>query len=196
MRKYKGTYLIGVSGGPDSMALFDMCLKAGNRLVCAHVNYHRRDSADRDEAIVRDYCEKHGVPFYKLDACLTEGNFQEEARKVRYGFFTDLIRGKDLDGVLVAHHLDDHLETYLLQKEHGGLYDHFGLTARTILMGVPVIRPLLHKEKKELVRYCEDNEISYGIDESNLTDDYRRNVLRHTFVEKMTKEEKRNLANT
>ena len=178
------------------MALFEMALKAGNELFCAHVNYHRRESAGRDEKIVKDYCKAHGVPFRKLDVYEAEGNFQDDARKKRYSFFADLVKEEVLDGVLVAHHLDDHLETYLLQKEHGGLYDHFGLSARTLIMGVPVIRPLLRKEKKELVKYCEDNHIPYGIDESNLADDYRRNVLRHTIIEKMTKEEKKNLCKT
>ena len=44
----KGTYIIGVSGGPDSMALLDMCRKEGFQLVVAHMNYKKRDTADRD----------------------------------------------------------------------------------------------------------------------------------------------------
>ena len=58
----KETYIIGVSGGPDSMALLDMCKKQGYSLVVAHMNYQKRDSALRDEEIVRKYCEENGIP--------------------------------------------------------------------------------------------------------------------------------------
>ncbi|MCB6567872.1 hypothetical protein LI169_22730, partial [Desulfovibrio desulfuricans] len=52
----KGTYIIGVSGGPDSMALLDMCRTEGLRLVVAHMNYQKRDTANRDMELVRSYC--------------------------------------------------------------------------------------------------------------------------------------------
>ena len=52
----KETYIIGVSGGPDSMALLDMCRKEGFQLVVAHMNYKKRDTADRDMELVRSYC--------------------------------------------------------------------------------------------------------------------------------------------
>ena len=59
----KETYIIGVSGGPDSMALLDMCKKQGYSLVVAHMNYQKRDSALRDEEIVRKYCEENGKSY-------------------------------------------------------------------------------------------------------------------------------------
>ncbi|MBP5279662.1 MAG: tRNA(Ile)-lysidine synthetase, partial [Erysipelotrichaceae bacterium] len=75
-------YLIAVSGGPDSMALLDMCLKQDVYLEVAHMNYHHRDTADRDEKIVRNYCRKNKIKFHKADYNddQRKGNFQNNAR--------------------------------------------------------------------------------------------------------------------
>ena len=59
MNREKLKMLIAVSGGPDSMALFDMARRYGISLVCLHVNYHKRDTAYRDEMIVARYCQKY-----------------------------------------------------------------------------------------------------------------------------------------
>lgn len=56
--------IIACSGGPDSMALLDLCRKQGDILAIAHVNYKKRDSADRDEQIVRNYGRKYDIPVY------------------------------------------------------------------------------------------------------------------------------------
>ncbi|MBQ1775583.1 MAG: tRNA(Ile)-lysidine synthetase, partial [Erysipelotrichaceae bacterium] len=60
-------YLIAVSGGPDSMALFDMVRRSNAHIEAAHMNYHKRDTALRDEKIVRAYCERYDIPFHKKD---------------------------------------------------------------------------------------------------------------------------------
>ena len=81
----KGTYIIGVSGGPDSMALLDMCRKEGFQLVVAHMNYKKRDTADRDMELVRSYCARFHIPFEaKLQTKPCVGNFQAFAREERY----------------------------------------------------------------------------------------------------------------
>ena len=100
-------YLVAVSGGPDSMALFDMVRSSGAYLEAAHVNYHKRDSADRDEKIVSSYCEKYHIPFHLLDYedDTQRGNFQAAARKARYEFFAKICEEENLDEVLVAHQI-------------------------------------------------------------------------------------------
>ena len=52
-------YCVAVSGGCDSMTLLDQCVKKGLDIIVAHVNYQKRESAKRDEILVREYCEKH-----------------------------------------------------------------------------------------------------------------------------------------
>ena len=174
------------------MALLDMCRKDGLDIIAAHVNYHKRKTANRDERIVRDYCKKYGIPFHKKDYRdnSDKGNFQEKARVFRYSFFSELKDKHSRDEVLVAHHLDDLLETYLMQKKKGLQVSYYGLKPCNTLYGIKARRPLLGYTKNELQDYCDRNSIVYGIDESNLSDDYERNRIRHSDIEKMSKKEK------
>lgn len=187
MDKYGQTLLIGVSGGPDSMALLDMMVKQFNgQIIVAHMNYHHRNSANRDQHIVESYCKDHSIIF-EVEDYTPNGltNFQADARKARYGFFKRLYDQYQCDCLLLAHHQDDLVETYFMQKESGREVDFYGLTKERVLHGMKVVRPLLKYRKKELAEYCLNHHIPYGIDETNLGNDYRRNQIRHTMVETM-----------
>ncbi|MBQ2657194.1 MAG: tRNA lysidine(34) synthetase TilS [Erysipelotrichaceae bacterium] len=174
------------------MALLDMARREGFYIETAHVNYHRRKTADRDEELVRYYCEKCNIPFHLLDSDpdLYKGNFQACAREERYRFFADLCRDNQLDAVLIAHQRDDLIETYLMQKERNLGVSHYGLAESNQICGVMVIRPLLDWDRKDILTYCKENGVPYGIDESNLSDVYTRNRIRHESVEKMSDTEK------
>lgn len=178
--------VVACSGGPDSMALFELCREEGIDLVAAHVNYHHRPTADRDEQIVKDYCQKHQIPLEVLHPVYEEGNFQNWAREVRYQFFYDVINKYQCDAVAVAHHEDDVIETYLFQKKRKMIPETFGIKEKTMIMGCLVIRPLLNWTKKELISFCEGQKMTYGLDETNESDDYERNRIRHHQVEKMS----------
>ena len=177
------------------MALLDIARKKNVYLEAAHMNYHHRDSADRDEKIVRKYCRKHNIKFHKADFCEDDnkGNFQENARNQRYSFFKKVCDKNDLDEVLVAHNMDDFIETYLMQKEKDLGVSYYGIRERNCINDVNVYRPLLNTEKIELEKYCIKNAIEYGIDESNLSDTYTRNRIRHNTVEKMSSNDKKDL---
>lgn len=186
-------YLVACSGGPDSMVLLDIYKNKYDVFVC-HINYHKRETAKRDELIVSKYCKDNNIPFYKYDYKETKkGNFQKNARDFRYNAFKELINKLDLDGVLVAHHLDDHLETYLMQKKRNTTVNYYGIAKHNIINGIDVYRPLLHKTKKQLVDYVLSHNIRYGIDESNLSNNYERNRVRHSIIEKMSYNEKKEL---
>lgn len=190
MKEIKNSYLVACSGGPDSMALLDMFKDKYNLSVC-HVNYHKRQSADRDELIVRQYCKKNKIKCYVFDYVDDKsGNFQDLARVFRYECFKKCIKENNLKGVLVGHHKDDLIETYLLQLKRKSNVTYWGLNKKTKIMDVDVIRPLLKYTKQDLINYCLKNEIGYGIDESNLQDHYQRNKIRHSKVEKMSLKEK------
>ena len=72
------------------MALFALCLAQGIHVVAAHVNYHKRETADRDEQIVKAYAMKHDVMCEVLHPVYESGNFQNWAREVRYQFFYEV----------------------------------------------------------------------------------------------------------
>lgn len=193
--KKENRYLIACSGGPDSMALLDMAHKYFDYIEAAHVNYHKRDSALRDEKIVRKYCKNNNIKFHLLnsDPKKVDGNFQAYAREQRYKFFGDICTKNNLDGVLVAHHMDDLIETYFMQMDKKLTVNYYGLASNIYLYYVFVHRPLLGYTKNDLYEYCVNNNIEFGIDESNLEDHYTRNKVRHSIVEKMSLKEKKKL---
>lgn len=179
------------------MALFDMCVKHGIHVIAAHMNYQKRDSAKRDMEIVRTYCERHGITFEnRMQNKECRGNFQAFAREMRYAFYKELCDQYHADGVLLAHHMDDHLETYIMQKQQKRQASYYGIREETIIMNCHVYRPLLHYTKAELEAYCKENAVPYGIDESNRSDVYTRNRIRHTIIEKMSREEKEGMVIT
>lgn len=166
------------------MALLDI-FRQKYEVMVSHVNYHHRETADRDENILREYCKIHHLKLFVDDYVSSKGNFQDRARVFRYEKFAYYTKKYNLDGVLVAHHQDDHIETYLLQKQRGSTPSFYGLKEESIIMGVKIIRPLLNKTKKDLLDYVELNNIPYGIDESNLSDDYSRNKIRHEIIQNL-----------
>lgn len=183
--------VVACSGGPDSMALLDQLYKLGHDIVVAHVNYHKRDSAFRDEKIVRDYCLQRQICFELLNPVYDgKTNFQSWAREVRYQFFFSVAQQYGTKEIYTAHHKDDHIETYLFQKQRNMLCDHYGLNKEALMHSFIIHRPLLDVTKQDLHDYCVRNNISFGIDESNLTNDYTRNKIRHTILDKMNPDEK------
>jgi tRNA(Ile)-lysidine synthetase-like protein len=179
IERLSGRWVVAVSGGADSMALLDMCKSVKLNIVVATVHYHQRQSADRDLIIVTDYCNKHGIPLYikHFDEPLI-GNFQNQARWYRYGFFKEVVKETGSKGVLTAHHRDDVLETYLWQNQRGHRVKRYGIGKEVEIYGVKIVRPLLDKYKSELVEYCVRNDVEYGEDESNYSNKYLRNRIR------------------
>lgn len=189
----KKRYLVAVSGGSDSMALLDMLVKSGKSLMVAHVNYQRRASADADEALVQAYCDKHQLTLKCLYPKYLKGNFQNWAREVRFNFFKELIIENNLEKVYLGHQEDDVLETYLIQKKHQRIPLYWGLQKETTINGLKISRPLLNYSKAELLKYCQDNQIEFGEDESNYQNHYLRNEIRHTVLKALTLQERLNL---
>lgn len=181
-------WVIAVSGGPDSMALLDMAFKSNVEIYAIHVNYHKRESAYRDQKIVQDYCLSNNIPCFVYDSPELSGNFQDKARIFRYTKIKELIKQVDAQGVLVAHHKDDDLETLIFQIKRKSKVSYYGLSNSTFIFGIKVDRPLLIYTKKELVDYCHNNSIDYGIDESNLSLIYTRNKIRAQLNELLPNE--------
>lgn len=186
--------LVAVSGGSDSLALLDI-LKNKNEynLIAVHVNYNYRDSALRDETIVRNYCDKNNIKLYvkSLDSKNDkEGNFEDWARVIRYKFFKEVYDKENCVCLFVGHHKDDFIETYLMQKARNALVDYYGINKEVELQGMKVVRPLLEYSKKDLEKYCNDNNIEFGVDETNYDLNYSRNSVRANIINSMTDEEK------
>jgi tRNA(Ile)-lysidine synthetase-like protein len=128
-------YIVAVSGGPDSMFLLEKMRLERLNLVVSHVNYKKRESSDYDEKLVRNYCQKYFLPceIYQFQGSeyAPISNFQDKARQIRYDFLQKLADKYRTKYIAVAHQLDDHLETYLLQKKRKSLVEHWGLPTKT-----------------------------------------------------------------
>ena len=185
-------YVVACSFGPDSMALLASAIENGLSIVVAHVNYRKRDAAVFEQSELEKYCKERNIKIYVLDLLgeKHKGNFQDWARQKRYEFFKEVAYKEDASAVLVAHQQDDVIETYLMQKKRGNIVKNHGISVENDIFGVKVIRPLLSYSKQQLKDFDEINHIPYSIDESNLTDHYSRNKIRHEIVEKLSQEER------
>ena len=187
MEKLQGKWLVAVSSGPDSMALLQMCIDAGVDCAVAHVNYHHRPEADEEEKYIRSFCAERGIPiFVHNDPFTYTGNFEAAARELRYRFFVEIVRREGYQGVLIGHHQDDLLETYIMQETKNIVPEYYGLREEMLMHGVLFKRPLLLMTKEELITYCKEHQLRYYIDVTNLSDEYTRNQIRHEIVEPMT----------
>ena len=187
MEKLQGKWLIAVSSGPDSMALLQMCIDAGIDCAVAHVNYHHRPEADEEANYIRNFCVERGISNFVHNAPFVyPGHFEAAARELRYRFFVEIVRREGFQGVLIGHHQDDLLETYIMQESKNIVPEYYGLREEMLMHGVLFKRPLLQMTKEELVTYCKEHELRYYIDVTNLSDEYTRNQIRHQIVEPMT----------
>lgn len=180
----KKNYVIAVSGGPDSLALLHMYHKYV-KAVCT-VKYNKRIDCDFDVECVRKMCTKYNLQFELLDVTdeiynsIPENNFQNKARIIRYNFFKEIAKKYNTNKILVAHHIDDFMETaYMQQEQNSNLY-FYGIREITKLDdGFEIHRPLIRKYRKAtLERYCQDFNIQYAIDSSNNEPVYERNKVR------------------
>lgn len=175
----KEKYLLTCSFGPDSMALFYYLLKHGFTFEVAHVNYHILEQADDDERGIKEFAEKYNIKVHVLNTYMPK-NVNEEiwAREVRYNYFEKVAKERNIKKVLVAHNKGDDIETYLLQKERGGVFYHYGLEKISKRGDVKIVRPLLTITKNELEEYCKSNNVPFSIDPSNFDSKFKRNKIR------------------
>ena len=180
-----GTVLCAVSGGRDSMALLHLLSvlaeEAGFQVGAAHFNHRLRGAADRDEAFVREWCRKRGIPLLcgRGDVRAFAGreglSVEDAARTLRYAFLEDAGRDMGADRIATAHHREDNAETVLLHLLRG--------TGLQGLGGIPpvrgrIVRPLLEAGRADIDAYVERNALPYVEDESNQDTRFTRNRLR------------------
>ncbi len=183
----EGKWLTAVSGGPDSMALLYLCEREDISFSAVHVNYHHRPEAEEEEAYVRAYCEEHGIElFVRSDPFEYSGNFEASARDWRYTWFAQIAEKYGFSGVLTAHHQDDLIETYVMQKEKGLTPEYFGLQEQIYYKDLRICRPLLSLTKADLIRCCESAGIRYYTDKTNRDVSYTRNRIRYEVIDGLT----------
>lgn len=174
--------LVGLSGGPDSMALIHILMQLGYDCIAAHCNFHLRGKdSDNDAAFVDAWCSKNDIPLFTIDfdtidyATTKKISIEMAARELRYNWFEELRIEQSADVIGIAHHKDDSVETILINLIRG--------TGIKGLTGIPIInkyivRPLLAISRCEIMEYLSVNQVPYVMDHTNEEELYTRNVFR------------------
>ena len=179
-----------VSGGADSVALlFALYLlkeKLQIRLSAAHFNHHLRGAeSDQDQAFVEDFCSRYDIPLYKGGAAVENGpkGLEAAARDARYGYL------KTLPGrIATAHTADDNAETVLMHLIRGtGLKGLGGIAPKS----GKLIRPMLTVTRQDVMAFLQEWNLPHVEDQSNHTDQFLRNRLRHHVMPLLNRENPR-----
>ncbi|MEX0275511.1 MAG: tRNA lysidine(34) synthetase TilS [Flavobacteriaceae bacterium] len=182
----KSPFLLACSGGIDSMVLAHLCHILQLRFSLAHCNFGLRGAESDGDA---DFVEKFGEaidkkvfikPFNTSEyVSQHKVSVQMAARTLRYEWFGELMRKKDIPFLVTAHHADDSLETFLINLSRG--------TGLEGLVGIPernghTRRPLLPFSRAEIENYAQQNNLMWREDSSNQETQYLRNRIRHHIV--------------
>jgi tRNA(Ile)-lysidine synthase len=178
--------LLAVSGGVDSSVLCELCSKSGYEFTIAQCNFQLRGKeSERDEEFVRSLGKKYSVEVlvkkFDTEKYATEKkvSIQVAARELRYAWFHEILDSKKLKCIVTAHHLDDNIETLLMNFFKGtGISGLRGMLPQTGRLA----RPLLFARKEELLQFAKESQLDWVEDSSNQSDKYSRNYLRHQLI--------------
>jgi tRNA(Ile)-lysidine synthase len=188
-------YLIGVSGGRDSVALLDALLNARyRRLIVCHLDHRLRGRASTADAkFVRTFAAKLNLEceIGRIDVAAlarrSKQSIETAGRNARYEFFARIARRRRCRTLFLAHHADDLVETFLLNLFRGagpvGLSAMRPVATRAVNgVQLTIVRPLLGLSRAEIDSYIKERGLKYRDDESNDSVASMRNRMRHRII--------------
>lgn len=180
--------LVAVSGGPDSLCLLLLLAKWAKRwtwqIKVAYFDHGLRKAAKEEALFVKSWAKKLGFPFVSSKGNSSkkkkEGfSVEEAARNLRYEFLKKEAQKFNNSKMVVAHHINDQIETFFIQLLKGaGLGGLSGMKAKVNSL----IRPLLGVTKKEILEYLDHKNIRFRQDETNLEKTFLRNHIRLKLI--------------
>jgi tRNA(Ile)-lysidine synthase len=182
--------LVGVSGGPDSVALLHLLQARARRyrlhLGVAHLDHCLREESGQDADFVQRMAADLGllVHMEKVDVALLQRqrhlSLEEAARGARYDFFRRTAGQHGYAKVALGHHADDNAETLMLHLLRGS--GRLGLGGiRPIRQGV-YIRPLIRAARCDIANYLHIRQLAFIVDRTNTDSAMRRNRIRHRLI--------------
>ena len=182
----KGKYVVALSGGADSVALLLILSHLGYDVCAAHCNFHLRgEESNRDEQFCANFCSQLNLPLHRIHfdtqtyATKYKVSIEMAARDLRYNYFAQLCKDIEADGICVAHHRDDNVETVILNLLRGsGIEGIAGIAPKN----GNILRPLLCISRKNILDYLKTQKQDYVTDSTNLEDDALRNKIRHHVI--------------
>ena len=178
---------VAVSGGVDSMVLLTLLAEQARAralpLYVFHIHHGLQAQADDWVEVVRSYCAKLNVVFdtQRLDAHTRQPaqSIEEWARRERYRALAQMARTHGVQQIVLAHHQDDQIETYLLQTARGaGARGQAAMPASIERDGVRWLRPWLDVTRAQIEQYARAHEIAHIHDPSNDDTRFARNAIR------------------
>ncbi|MDD4980583.1 MAG: tRNA lysidine(34) synthetase TilS [Candidatus Omnitrophica bacterium] len=195
--------LVGVSGGPDSLALLyllnDLKRALDLKLHIAHLDHCLREDSRGDRIFVEGLARKLKLPVTTAGINVRQlakrgGSLEEIARNARLGFLFKAAKDTKSAKIALGHNLDDQAETVLMRILRGaGLYGLSGISPKRKIRGYEIIRPLIETRRSEIEAYLKKKKIKPRIDKSNLEDIYFRNKIRNRLLPLLEKEYNRNI---
>lgn len=182
--------MVAVSGGVDSMTLLYLLVNSGRdyELIVSHCNHGIRPDSDQDETLVKNTAREYGLEYRSTDLHLGPKASEAEARSGRYKFLRKVRQDEGAKAIITAHHLDDRLETMLMNKQRGAGWYGLSPLHETDL----IKRPLLEISKREIIEYARENNLKWREDPTNIDPEYTlRNYLRGNLDREAALEELR-----
>jgi tRNA(Ile)-lysidine synthase len=191
MLKPKDSVVVGVSGGPDSVALlyvlFLIAPRFSLKLGVAHLNHCLRgNDSDKDAQFVEVLAKKFDLPCYIHKKDVREYrienrlSLEEAARRVRYSFLNNIANTMQYNKIAVGHHSDDNAELILMNLFRGSGTQ--GLSGIPPVRDHKIIRPLIKLNRSELIDFLSQNKLEYISDASNTDTKFFRNRVRHDLI--------------
>ena len=197
--------VLGVSGGPDSIAMLDILrqlrIEFNFEIYVVHINHNiRGKDAEEDEEYVKNYCQKYNIKCFskKIDVPTIAKNekigTEEAGRKVRYEYFEEILKETNSNKIAIAHNKNDKVETIIMHMLRGSGIS--GLRGIEPIRENKFIKPLIECDRKEIEKYCQENNLQPRIDKTNFENEYTRNKIRNIVIPYIKKEFNPNIIET
>ncbi len=195
--------LIAISGGADSVALLNVLVRLkqdgaiGVKLAAGHVNHNLRGGqSDGDSEFVSELCKKLGIEVLTRSVDTTEYarvnklSIETAGRDLRFNALCEMCRQAGGEAIVTAHHKDDNAETMIHRLMRGTGFRGLGgiWPVKEFGESIEVVRPLLCVGRKDIEKYCNDNDLTWRTDSTNAETVYTRNKIRHLLLPDVQKD--------
>jgi tRNA(Ile)-lysidine synthase len=194
--------VVGVSGGPDSVALLyllnSLKKELNLSLHIAHLDHMLRRASYKDSLFVEKLANRLKIPLtmtrINIGKLPQRGSLEQTARNARLGFLINVAKKIKAKKIALGHNLDDQAETVLMRIIRGtGLYGLSAILPKRKILKIEIIRPLIEIKRSEIEMFLKRKKVKPCIDASNLQDIYFRNKIRNKLLPLLERDYNKNI---